>query len=61
MALHLLPCPLHLFQVSLEEEDVFEDAISTPDTPTPTAASHQPGQWERDLMLHFQDLNNFKF
>ena len=38
--------------LSLEEEDAFEDAISTPDTPTPTAASHQPGHWERDLMLH---------
>ena len=47
--------------LSLEEEDAFEDAISTPDTPTPTAASHQPGHWERDLMLHFQDLNNLKF
>ena len=55
--------------LSIEEEEVFEDAPSTLDSlplpsPPPTAP-HEPGSLERalerDLMLHFADLNNLKF
>ena len=55
--------------LSIEEEEVFEDAPSTLDTsplpsPLPTA-NHEPGHleraMERDLMLHFRHLNNLKF
>ena len=55
--------------LSIEEEEVFEDAPSTLDSsplpsPSPTAP-HEPGSLERalerDLMLHFADLNNLKF
>ena len=55
--------------LSIEEEEVFEDAPSTLNSlplpsPTPTAP-HEPGSleraMERDLMLHFTNLNNLKF
>ena len=51
--------------LSIEEEEVFEDAPSTLDTlplpsPPPTA-HHEPERleraMERDMMLHFKDLN----
>ena len=55
--------------LSIEEEEVFEDAPSTLDTSplpfTPPTANHEPGHleraMERDLMLHFRHLNNLKF
>ena len=49
---------------SIEEEELFEDAPSTLTSPPPTAP-REPGSlekaMERDLMLHFADLNNIKF